>query len=440
MGGKTSDDSFALFKSSFQGNKDKELEVFRKVFYGSPDPIILSLAESGRIVEVNQAFLAAFSFRREEVIGHTSIEIALYLNPKDRQELIDMLLAEGTVDAYAADLQGNRKQRGHFLLSADVIPIAEDLYIILIFQDITSIKLIEHELRESERLFRQLAENIEEAFWLRTDERMLYVSPAYQQIMGTGDEALSASPMNSMLPNIHPEDIAEVLQASQLAKEQKTIFDKEFRVIAANNEIKWIWAREFPIKNENGELVRWAGIGVDTTQRKQYEEKLLYLATTDMLTHISNRQYFFERSHEEFQRSKRYGHMVGLLILDIDHFKLINDKYGHLTGDHVLAGMVSVCASSVRITDLFGRIGGEEFALLLPESDIEATWDAAEKLRHRVEEYCHHEGDKDICITISVGYTVIRPEDNEFEDMVKRADVNLYHAKENGRNRADGDL
>lgn len=178
----------------------------------------------------------------------------------------------------------------------------------------------------------------------------------------------------------------------------------------------------------------------DITERKQMEKRLQKLANEDGLTGVSNRRAFLERAEEELHRTRRYGHPAAFLMMDIDHFKKINDTHGHHAGDEVLKWVARICLDTLRLNDLFGRIGGEEFAALLPEVSLDQAKAAAERIRKNIESMpCPVEGEKIHC-TLSIGIAMIRQDQNAntqqtLELVMKAADHALYTAKETGRNR-----
>lgn len=170
--------------------------------------------------------------------------------------------------------------------------------------------------------------------------------------------------------------------------------------------------------------------------RQEKNEKLEYLATRDSLTGLVNRRYFEEQAAHEIVRIKRYGGNSCLLLLDIDNFKEINDKYGHPTGDKVLQNLASVLRTQLRKADLIARIGGEEFAIILINTDDEAGNIVAEKLRCIIENDSFIVDNKVFNITVSIGITLIDNNVDSYEEVYKRADKALYTAKAEGKNRA----
>ncbi len=186
----------------------------------------------------------------------------------------------------------------------------------------------------------------------------------------------------------------------------------------------------FQIKNS------WYAVGSirDISARKEAEEKLITLATTDSLTGILNRRKFMESCSLEAERSKRYGHRMSFIMFDIDHFKIVNDNFGHDAGDKVLKEISAYISAMLRKTDLFARVGGEEFAVLLPETGIETAQKLAERLREGVSQRKIPGYDR-IKITSSFGVTEMHPHGENISDIMKRSDRALYTAKNTGRNR-----
>ncbi|WP_320009349.1 diguanylate cyclase [Maridesulfovibrio sp.] len=172
----------------------------------------------------------------------------------------------------------------------------------------------------------------------------------------------------------------------------------------------------------------------DITEQQKMLDKVKLLASTDPLTGANNRRYFMDRAVVEMERLQRYGGGLFLMMLDIDHFKYVNDSYGHNTGDLVLKEFVKCCHATLRKSDVFGRLGGEEFAALLVHGTLADAQQVAERLRRNIESLEVHAGGHVVKCTVSIGLTSVRG-DTDVETVLKLADKCLYQAKDEGRNR-----
>ena len=188
----------------------------------------------------------------------------------------------------------------------------------------------------------------------------------------------------------------------------------------------------------------WASVRFYSHRRQQYEAQthafelrkdLIQNALVDQLTGVANRRHFFQAAEAEFERFVRYKRPFSVLMLDLDHFKNVNDQFGHPVGDKVLKDLAITINQSKRDTDIFGRLGGEEFALLLPETSLSGATDIAVRLRRA----CHSVSLPAASrrITVSIGVTQARTGDETFDDILSRADETLYRAKNNGRDRVE---
>lgn len=173
---------------------------------------------------------------------------------------------------------------------------------------------------------------------------------------------------------------------------------------------------------------------LDISQQKAMEAQLRDMAEKDFLTGIFNRRHFIETAEKEISRSKRYDATLSVAMLDIDWFKKINDQFGHAAGDAVLKGVARISQDSLRDTDIMGRIGGEEFAILLIESDLKSSLIVAERLKKNIESNTFRFEDQEIRCTISTGISELIPKEDTLEAIMKRADAALYEAKKAGRN------
>ncbi|OPL18776.1 MAG: hypothetical protein AVO35_13040 [Candidatus Aegiribacteria sp. MLS_C] len=185
-----------------------------------------------------------------------------------------------------------------------------------------------------------------------------------------------------------------------------------------------------------GRLIHFDTIVQDITSRVRAKMELERLARTDSLTGLLNRQRLMERLEEEMDRTSRYRRPLSLMIIDLDHFKDVNDAHGHLAGDEVLVASAGKISQSLRKTDFAGRYGGEEFCVVLPETGMEGASGLAERLRRSLEETRHTLSDgTDLKVTCSIG--VAEASCRNVEELIAVADAALYLAKRSGRNRVE---
>ena len=170
----------------------------------------------------------------------------------------------------------------------------------------------------------------------------------------------------------------------------------------------------------------------------QYHEEIYRLMTVDALTQVYNRRYFNEALEREYNRSRRYGRALSLVAFDIDHFKRVNDTYGHLVGDNLLRQIAVAVKPRLRRDDVFARTGGEEFGVLLPEIGLDGARTTADKVRRIIEASPLRQEQEVIGCTVSLGVATLGSDDASGEELYRRADERLYEAKQAGRNRVAG--
>ena len=205
---------------------------------------------------------------------------------------------------------------------------------------------------------------------------------------------------------------------------------------------RWYQCRDQAITWVDGRIVRME-VATDITDRKQAEDELKKakqvaeeMAFKDELTQLNNRRAFFELGHRSFKQAVRYAHPISIVMMDLDHFKMVNDTYGHSAGDKVLQELSQLVSDMVREIDIIARMGGEEFAFILPETANAEATNLTERIRTEIENTNIHFNDEIIKITASFGICSCTLKDATLESMLKKADDALYAAKNNGRNQS----
>ena len=291
---------------------------------------------------------------------------------------------------------------------------------------------IQQAAREWHRLLTALGEGV---YGVDVHGQCTFVNPAALTMLGfSADEILNSN--QHALFHHHHEDGTDYPAAE--CPISLTLNDGETRIVE-----DWFWRKDgsgFPVMLTTalmGEVESHDGVVVvfrDISEQRQMERQLREDATTDPLTGVANRRQFLKQLDMELHRFKRFEEPTAVLMADLDNFKKINDTYGHATGDAVLQHFTEISLQALRRVDLFGRLGGEEFGILLPDSDAESALQFAERYRRLVAETPAQTSKGPIAYTISIGISEFEPDDSAGENALARADLALYRAKEGGRN------
>jgi len=299
-----------------------------------------------------------------------------------------------------------------------------------IMVDITARVEAEQILEERDELHRAFFEENKAVMLLYNpkDSSIQFANPAACYYYGYSNDELTSMTKSQLNRMSEGEIFTEMQQA---ATERRGYFN--FIHTMKDNTLRDVEVYTGPISMGNRQL--HYSIVHDVTEKRRLERKLERMATRDQLTGALNRHAFFEMAKNELARAHRYNRPTAMLMLDLDHFKQINDTYGHATGDDVLRVFALTCRAELRDTDLYGRMGGEEFAAMLVETDEEQAMVVAERLRSIIKNTIIPTDDEiQISITVSIGVSMQR-ENDTVTRMLKRADQGLYDAKETGRNK-----
>lgn len=239
--------------------------------------------------------------------------------------------------------------------------------------------------------------------------------------------------LNKWASIVHPDDLEPTSKLIEKHLNGETeYYDAKFRMMCGDG--KWRWIHDLGQvfqRDEEGNAIRMNGVHIDITNMKEIEFKLDSLSTLDYLTNVFNRKHYNTKISELLSLNKRYHTSFSILMYDIDNFKDVNDKYGHHVGDNVLIDMCKLVKSLLRDSDLLFRVGGEEFIILLPETNLKESEVVAEKIRKNVEQLITVKNNP---ITISIGLTEVTKHDTE--DLIyQRVDKLLYVSKYNGKNK-----
>ncbi|MEI7543205.1 MAG: diguanylate cyclase [Mycobacteriaceae bacterium] len=299
--------------------------------------------------------------------------------------------------------------------------------------DITELHEAETKLMHSEKRSRLLAENAWEVIWtMDLDGKVTYINPAVERMRGISPEEA----MRQTIEEINPPESAarvgeyfqQVFTAIQAGTEPPT-FRGEMEYYRKDGSIMTGELNVLPHRDATGQVVELIGVTRDISERKEFEAELRNLAVTDTLTGVWNRRHGENLLADDLS-ARRPGQALSLLMLDIDHFKAINDTFGHQAGDHVLIEIASRVRRSLRGNDVVSRWGGEEFVVLLRDCALPDALAVAEEIRAAIAEVPF--GTLGTC-TVSIGAAEFRANE-DLKSWLGRADQALYRAKQDGRN------
>lgn len=297
----------------------------------------------------------------------------------------------------------------------------------------THLKQTEEELRESEDRFRTIAQTAVDAIILAdVHGNIIFWNESARLIFGYTQDEISGKSLTILMPEQYRDAHRKGLELIKATGKSKYIGKTtEMHALRKNGDIFHV---ELSVSMwKAGEEYYYSGIVRDITKRKNLESELKKLAVTDTLTQVFNRTKYYEIMKRETERTKRYDHPLSIIMFDIDHFKKVNDIYGHAVGDYVLRTLTQIVKKNLRETDYLVRWGGEEFIIIAPDTDLKKAEILAERNRKASEKYKY---DRAGTITVSFGVTQFIKDDNE-ETVIKRADDALYEAKRKGRNRVE---
>ncbi len=297
--------------------------------------------------------------------------------------------------------------------------------------DMTHQSEIQAQLRESEQNFRRLFENMQDVYY-RTDSQgvVLHVGPGVRRVLGYEPHEIEGRTAESYYPQSSDRD---AFKAAIMEKGEVSDFPGQ--MVRRDGSIIDISISSHLLYDHAGNFAGVEGIYRDVTQRKNLERELHRLATTDMLTGMANRRAFLETATAIYERARTHTEPLTLLMLDLDHFKAINDRLGHLEGDRALVEFAHAVRAHLRASDIVGRLGGEEFGVLLPLTSATEAVEVATRILQGVADLeLLDETGNPYHITASLGLGAIRTTDRSLRDMLDRADQALYLAKNRGRN------
>lgn len=308
---------------------------------------------------------------------------------------------------------------------------------ITIGRDVTDRRRVVLALLERERQLATLMANLPGMVYRSTARQpwpMQFVSSGCLALTGYTAEEMTEDAVVDYNALIHPDDYAQRCAEVQSAADNSSPFEFEYRIRRKDGEELWVWEQGCVV-DIDGEC-SLEGIIININERKRMEKDLALLAARDALTGLYNRREFLLHFNEEMLRARRYARPLSLLLIDADHFKNVNDSYGHQVGDEVLQRIGGVLQSEIRKVDYAARYGGEEFVVVLPEMGAQAALESAERLRELIAVMPLKSNEGEVFhLTVSIGVAVFPDDGDTPGAMFEAADRAMYAAKNSGRNR-----
>lgn len=414
-------------------DRDKQTLRFDEVFESHPSAVYL-LDTQRRFTNANSRALMEFKMSKEELIGKSVEQLIVPEKQELAREQFQETLQGNSVTYNSAivDGEGNLIQLGVIMIpikSGDKV-----IHIVGIAENITAQRQRAWELRESKQMLQLVINHIpQRVFWKNTKLEYLGGNEAFcrdaglehpEQLVGKNDFDLGWRAS----AELYRADDAATLASGQAKVNYE---EPQYR---DDGTVSWLRTSKIPLTNIDGETVALMGVYEDITVRKQMESQLRELAHYDGLTKLANRTFFYQHLEQAISRIKRKGGMFALMYFDIDHFKSVNDTYGHDVGDALLTAFAARIKATVRDMDLVARLGGDEFALLLDDvSDRAAAENVASKLVNAMHP-AFEVGELSLTVSTSIG-VAFYARGMSADDIIRRADGAMYIAKRSGRNR-----
>jgi|WetSurMetagenome_2_1015567.scaffolds.fasta_scaffold00053_4 diguanylate cyclase (GGDEF)-like protein/PAS domain S-box-containing protein len=431
-------------------------EKYRTLFEESKDAVFISTPD-GRYIDINPAGVALFGYASKEEMLGLDINTDIYCDPKDRQVFKQTLEEK----VFVVDIERRVKRRDGKILTllSSITAVRDEQGNVVeyrgISHDITERKQAEKALRDAEKRFNEelqaqhnrLANTIEatgHGVWeWNIPSGEIVVNDRWAEIIGYPLTELSPIKIETWERLAHPDDRKEVRDQLNLHFERITdYFVCEFRMRHKNGA--WIWIRDrgkVIERDAEGCPLRMYGTIIDITEKKAMEERIRELSIRDPLTGVYNRRHIFKRLDEIGAEYSRRGRNFCVSILDIDHFKAVNDTYGHQAGDFVLKEFAHTISAAIRQYDLFGRYGGEEFIIVSPSVEWPEIAAMVGRIMGMMRDKAFSFEGHEIRCTFSCGLAdSLEFERDQFSIgvMISLADERLYAAKEEGRDRLVG--
>ncbi len=404
---------------------------FVTLFRVSPIGIVLSRSEDGRILEANDAFLELMGFRREEVVGRTSTELDMFGDPLQRQQVIESLRASGSVRDYQIRIRHRSGRETVASLSCNLIEMREGPCLLTTLQDIGERSRAEEALRLAHGRLQQFIRHAPISVAM-LDRHMIYLeaSDRWLEDHGNGAGDLVGRSHYDICPD-EPRSWRETHLRGLAGESLKNDAD---RWTLPNGEQRWQRWAVVPWFDGAGAVGGIIICSENITTRKRDEDRIAHLASHDSLTNLPNMALMKERIALAVERASQDRRQCAVLLVDLDHFKFINDSFGHGFGDRLLQAAAARMESSLQPQDALGRMGGDEFVILRAQADKRSdAYILAQRIVDTFRDPLEVDG-RDVVVTASIGVSLYPEGGTVVDKLLGNADIAMYRAKALGRN------
>ncbi|MCA2001640.1 MAG: diguanylate cyclase, partial [Chloroflexi bacterium] len=431
------------------------LAKYKTLFECFPLGIVIA-DRAGNILEANPAAAKLLAVPREEYIRRSlsglewkTIRPNGTLMPSDEFASVRALKEKRLIENVEMGVVKPDGSTAWISVNAAPLPL-EEQGVVVVYNDMSARKQMEEALKASERKYRLLYESMMDGF-VRVDMEghILEYNRAYKELLGYSDEELKALTYMDITPERWREFEADIVKTQILPRGYSDVYEKEYR--RKDGAVFPVELRTVLLRDETGRPSGMWAIVRDVTARKQAKEALEIsnaelkaalerekrLAHTDALTGVNNRRSLYELAARELEIAVRYRQPFSMILFDLDHFKKVNDTFGHTVGDEILVKVAESACAELRSADFIGRYGGEEFVVLLPMTAATQAFPLAERIRERVERIRVPTPLGEASVTISAGIVEMKrdsAQDISVDDLIRRADQTMYAAKQAGRN------
>ncbi len=422
-------------------------------FFDSVETGAFVIDKTQHVIRWNRKIAEISGINSDQAVGENLANLFPDCIPKRLKTAIEQALFSGMAAVLTHKLHGKilplRNRDGQALLHTIYVkPITSPhkvRYCLIEISDATNsedrenrLRVISIEHKEAENRIRLLTDNLPAVihqFILTSEGRVenRHVSKGVEQLLGISQQEAETD-VNFFQSQITPEHLKNFVDSIRSVAADEGSADLVVQILTPDNSVKWVHVFLRGRASRSMDIII-DGLYLDITTEKINEEELSRLATIDSLTGINNRRQLFNLSEREFLLSRRYHTPLSVLLIDIDHFKTVNDTHGHDAGDTLLKHVAREITASLRKSDIVGRLGGEEFVVTLPHATLASATILAERLRSAIETASPKWGRWNASITVSIGASELMSNDTTFNQTLKRADQAVYIAKKQGRNR-----